>query len=323
MKQKRLMGLALASLLVLSGCSSAVKDNGKYVVASIDGQKILADDLYEKLSSDASGKNALFSYLLDELIKANFPVTSDMKENASELVSNIQANYKNQYGDEAETKLEEQLAKSNYENIDAYEESLIQSLQYSEFMKKYVKDNFDEVFEDYYKQESPRYLSMIKVSMTDVENPTDEEKEKLEEIKSLLKTDKSFADIASEYSDDDTKSAKGNLGIVDSTLNLKDTYGSDVEKEALALKTGDVSDGIKGEGGYYFLYCSSTDKDTMKKELKTIDIDSPLLVYDDYMIYLVFNTYELKYNDEELQKAIKKIVDDALKERTDERKGQS
>ena len=77
MKQKRLLGLALASLLVLSGCSSsAVKEDGKYVVASIDGKNILADDIYEKLSSSTAGKNALFTYLLDQLITANFPVTS-------------------------------------------------------------------------------------------------------------------------------------------------------------------------------------------------------------------------------------------------------
>ena len=78
MKQKRLVGLALASLLVLSGCSSAVKDNGKYVVASIDGQKIYADDIYKNLSTSTEGKKNLFTYVLDQLIRENFPVTSDI-----------------------------------------------------------------------------------------------------------------------------------------------------------------------------------------------------------------------------------------------------
>ena len=236
MKQKRLVGLALASLLVLSGCSSAVKDNGKYVVASIDGQKIYADDIYKNLSTSTEGKKNLFTYVLDQLIRENFPVTSDMKENASNIASNLENNYKNQYGDDADAQLESALTQSGYKDIDAFKDSVVQSLQYSEFLKKYVKANFDEVFDDYYKMEAPRKMSLIKVTMSDPANPTDEEKAKLEEIQSLLKTDKSFEDIASQYSDDTTKSAKGNIGIVDSTAKLKDIYGEEVEKAALTLE---------------------------------------------------------------------------------------
>lgn len=323
MKQKRLVGLALASLLVLSGCSSTVKDNGKDVVASIDGKNILADDIYQTLSTSATGKQSLFTYVLDQLIRENFPVTDDMKENASDIIKNIETSYKNQYGDDADTQLESALASSGYDSLDAYKDSLVQSLQYSEFLKKYVKANFDEVFDDYYKQEAPRFISVIKISMADPENPTEDEKEKLDEVKDLLKTNKSFADIASEYSDDDSKSAKGNIGVIDSTSGLANLYGSDVEKEALSLAEGKTSEAIKGNDGYYFLNCTSTQKEKIKSELKTIDVDSPLLVYDDYMVYLVFNTYELKYSDEDLQKTIKQIVDDSLKAREDQRKENS
>lgn len=319
MKGKKLCGFALASLLVLSGCSSSVKENGKDVIASIDGKTILADDVYESLSSSGSGKSILFDFVLERLVKENFPVTDDMKQNASDIVENIEANYNSQYGDEAEEQLESALASGGYESMDAYKDSLIESLQYSEFLKQYVKDHYDEVFEDYYKVESPRIISLIKVSMSDVENPTTEESENLEEIKKLLKTDKSFADIASSYSDDDSKSAKGNIGVVDSTKGLADNYGDDVEAKALSLKAGQVSESIKGNDGYYFLYCTSTDKAKIKEELKSIDIDSPLLVYDDYMMYLAFNSYELKYNDENIEKQIKDIIDDALKSREEER----
>ena len=322
-KQTRLVGLALASLLVLSGCSSAVKDNGKYVVASIDGQKIYADDIYKNLSTSTEGKKNLFTYVLDQLIRENFPVTSDMKENASNIASNLENNYKNQYGDDADAQLESALTQSGYKDIDAFKDSIVQSLQYSEFLKKYVKANFDEVFDDYYKMEAPRKMSLIKVTMSDPANPTDEEKAKLEEIQSLLKTDKSFEDIASQYSDDTTKSAKGNIGIVDSTAKLKNIYGEEVEKAALTLEQGKITAPIQGTGGYYILKCTTTDKETIKKELKTIDVDSPLLVYDTYLVYLVFNTYDIKYGDDSVKETIQKIVDENLKTRTDLRKEKS
>lgn len=323
MKQKKLMGLALASLLILSGCSATVKDDGKDVIASIDGKNILANDVYESLAKSTAGENALFSYVLDQLVTAHFPVTSDMKDNASDIIKNIKANYSSQYGDNADTQLESALSSSGYKTIDDYEDSLVYSLQYSEFIKKYVKENYDEVFEDYFTTESPRYISLIKVSMSDVDSPTEDEQAKLDEVKSLLKTDKSFADIASEYSDDSTSSAKGNLGIVDSTSALSDTYGSDVEKAALALEEGKTSDAIKGEDGYYFLYCSSASKDTIKKELKSVDVDSPLLVYDSYMVYFVFNTYDIKYGNDDIKKKIETIVTEALKARDEQRGGQS
>lgn len=323
MKQKQLVGLALASLLVLSGCasSSTVKNSdGKYVLSSIDGKDILADDLYKNISSSATGENALFSYVLDELVKANFPVTSDMKDNAAEIVKNIQANYKSQYPDDYETKLESDLASSGVKSIEEYEKSLVFSLQYSEFVKKYVKANFDTVFEDYYKVENPKYMNIIKVAVADMTNVTTDEKAKLEEVTTLLKTDKSFEDIATQYSDHEaTKSKKGSLGIVDSTSGLKDTYGEEVEKASTSLKVGSQSEQIKGEDGYYFLYASSNKKEDIKKELSAVDIDSPLLAYDQYIHFLVFNSYELKYGNEDMQKQIKAFVDDALKERTDSR----
>lgn len=319
MKQKKLIGLALASLLVLSGCSGTVKDDGQYVIASIDGQNILADDVYDELSSSTSGKQALFSYVLDQLVQAYFPVTSDMKENAADIVEQIESSYESSYGDSAEEYLESALASSGYESMDDYEDSLVQSLQYAEFLKQYVKDNFDDVYDDYYEQESPRIISLIKVAMDDPDSPTDEETENLEEVESLLTTDKSFADIASEYSDDDSSSAKGNIGVVDSTSSLGDTYGDDVETAAFALAEGEVSDAIQGDDGYYFLYCTSTDKDTIKAELETIDIDSPLLAYDDYMVYLAFNTYDLTYGDDDIETIITDIVDENLQARTDAR----
>lgn len=320
MKRKQICMFILAGALLLSGCSaSGNKENGKYVLSSVDGKTILADDVYNDLATTTSGKTSLFSFVLDQLIKENFPVNDDMKENAKDIINNIKANYQSQYGDEADKMLEGQLASGGYENIDAYEKDLISILQQAEFIKKYVKDNFDKVFEDYYQQEKPRIISLIKVSVADFENMSNDEKEKVEEVKKLLKTNKAFGDIATSYSDDNSKSAKGNIGIVDSTADLKSRYGEDVETNALSLKQDEVSNAIKGTDGYYFLKCTNTNFDTIKNELKTVDIESPLLSYDDFIIYFAFQSYDLKYENEEAKKAVQEVIDDALKTRNEER----
>ena len=89
MKGKQLCGIALASVLILSGCSSTVQENGKDVLASIDGKNVLADDVYTSLSSSKSGQTALFNYVLEKLVNEKFPINDDMKENASQIVENI------------------------------------------------------------------------------------------------------------------------------------------------------------------------------------------------------------------------------------------
>lgn len=322
MKKGQLLVALIAGTLALTGCSSSSKsENGKDVLASIDGKSILADDIYNSLSSNTQGKTALFSFVLDELIKEKFPVTDDMKDNAKDMVKNIEANYKNQYGEDYKDYLQQQLAYGNYKDLDEYEKDLVSSLQYSEFIKKYVKDNFDKVYDDYYQYASPRKISLIKVDASDVNKLTDEEKDNLEEVKKLLKTDKSFGDIASSYSTDDSKSAKGNIGIVDkkTSTEVLSLRGDDVAKKALELKEGEVSGDIKGSDGIYFLYCETTDKAKIKEELKTVDITSPLLTYDEFMVYLVFQSYELKYDNKQTQTAIEEVINDALKEREAER----
>ena len=188
-------------------------------------------------------------------------------------------------------------------------------------MKHYVKTHYDTVFDDYYKVATPRMISMIKISVSDTSSPTDSEKEKLQEVQDLLKDGKGFGSVAKSYSDDsDTKSTKGSLGIVDTTSNLTNTYGSAVNEAAFSLTEGQTSDVITGTNGYYILKCTSTNKEKIKKKLKNVTIQSPLLTYDDYIIYLAFQTYDIEYKDAKVKKAVKEAIKEGLKTRAAERK---
>ena len=322
MNVKRLTCLTITGMMLLSGCSAGKTVNNKSVVASLDGDNIYADSIYSSISSTSSGRTQLFNYTLDQLLHSKYPATKAMEENADNMVDSIKESYKSQYSEsEYEKQLEKDLKSSGYSSIADYRKKVVYSLQYAEMMKNYVKKHFNAVFDDYYKMATPRYISIIKVSMASVDAPTNTESDKLQEVKDLLKSGKNFGDIAKSYSDDnDTKNAKGSLGIVDTTSSLSDTYGSDVASTALTLTAGQTSEAIKGTNGYYFLYCSSTDKEKIKKELKNVDANSPLITYDNYMVYEAFKTYKITYQDKATKEAIKKVIDENLKNRAEERK---
>lgn len=321
MKARKLATLCLAGVLLLSGCSGKTV-NGKSVVASTSEGNVYADDVYDSLVSTTSGKSAVFQYVLDQLINKQYPVTSDMKDNANDMLDSIKNSYKSQYGESTyEKQFKSDLKSAGYKSQAAYKKKLIYSLQYAELVKHYVKTHYDKVFDDYYKMATPRMISMIKISVSDTSNPTDSEKSKLKEVQDLLSDGKSFGDVAKDYSDDsDSKSAKGSLGIIDTTSNLTNTYGSAVNESAFSLTEGQTSDVLTGNDGYYILKCTSTSKEKIKNKLKNVSIQSPLLTYDDYIIYLAFNTYDIKYHDAKIKKAVQDVVKDSLKSRDAERK---
>ena len=64
---------------------------------------------------------------------------------------------------------------------------------------------------------------------------------------------------------------------------------------------------------------TAEDKKTLKKELKKTDIDSPLLAYDDYLQYVVYNSYKINYKDKDIKKIVQEVVNKALEERKTER----
>lgn len=315
---------------LLTGCqnnSKTVTDDGKDVIASLEkGDKtknILADDVFNDIISTASGKNTYFDAVLQQLIDQKFPVDDDMETDADETISQVKNYYESNYGEDYEEYLNQALTSSGFESMEQYREYMIQAYQRSNFLLDYAEKNFDEVYDDYYSQATPREASIIKISMSDVENPTEEESAKLAEIQALLATSKSFNDIASEYSDDDnTNKNDGKLGIVDTTSYLSSTYGEAVESEVFALAQDQVSSAIKGTDGYYFIKVTNSDKDSIKKKIKKdLSIDTPLIAYDNYMYYLAYQSYNLKYDDKEVEKLVNQIVTEALEERETSRGG--
>ena len=328
MNFKKYSAAFLVSIILLTGCtqgSSALKKkDGKEIVASIKDKDIYADDLYNKIVATNAGKNFFFNAVLNSLVNKHFPVTDAMKTDAKMIVQATQNQYRSQYQENADTQLKSDLANSGLKDIDAYEESIIKSLQSAKFMEKYVNAHYDEIFNDYYKQAKPRTASIIKINMTDEEKPSDKEQAKLNEVVALTKTSKSFNEIARDYSDDEKASEnEGSLGLVDASNQTLSGYGEEVSNAMLSLAEGQISEPIKAKGAYYILKCESTNPETIKSKIKDLGVsfDSPLLQYDKYLIYIVYNSYPVKYKDNTIKDIVSGVVEKALKEREEARNG--
>ena len=327
------LGKCAAALIVtsflLTGCgnSNAVKEDGKYVVASLSKDKnkknIFADDILKDITNTNAGKSAYFEAILQKLMDDKFPIDKDMRIDANQTINQIQAYYKQQFGDKADEQLSAVLASSGYTSLDAYREDMVKAYQKSNFLLDYVENNFDKLFEDYYNYANPRSASIIKVAVSDMENPTENETAKLNEVNSLLAAGKAFGDVAKDYSDDiTTKMNAGGLGVIDSTSGIGNSFGKDVETSMLALNPGEHSEAIKGTGGYYFVSVTGNDKNEIKKSLKnSLSIDSPLISYDMYLPYIAYQSYKVKYNDKDVKKVVDGIVKQALEERETSRGG--
>ena len=66
-------------------------------------------------------------------------------------------------------------------------------------------------------------------------------------------------------------------------------------------------------------------RNAVEKEVKEIkkdlSIDTPLIAYDKYMSYIVYQSYNVKYDDKNTEKIINNVIDEALKARETSRGG--
>ena len=313
--KKNKIALLIASMMLVSGCSSSNKTvDGKSAVSSVNDSYVFADDLYDEIIQSSNGAQALYQIILQNIFEKECPVTKDMETEAKVTINTIKTNYSGQ-----EDTLKSQLVKMGYNNLSEYKKAYIDYLQYTAFMNKYIDEHFDDIFEDYYTTCSPRKVSHILIKMSDPNNPTDEEKAKLEEVQKLLKEGKSFEDTAKDYSDDTTASNGGSLGLCDKNTSFVDEF----KNAMLSMKEGEVSEPVKSDYGYHIIKIDSTNKDEIKEELSAEDSTlkdwSSDTFYDSYLEYVVFSSYDVQYEDDTVKNLVTDYVNNALEKRKAER----
>lgn len=318
MKFNKIASLTLASLLLLTGCSSTSGKtvDGKSVLASVQDTNIFADDIYNTIVTSTSGAQTLYQVILQEIFEKKNPVTDDMKTEADVMIKSVKQAYAGQ-----EETLNTQLKGMGYSSLTDYKDAYMDYLQYTAFMNDYINEHFEDILNDYYTTSKPRMVSHILVKMADPENPTEEEQAKLTNAQNQLAEGKAFSDVAKELSDDGSASEGGNLGLCDTSTQFVTSF----KEKMLELNEGEVSEPVKSEYGYHIIKVDSTNLETLRPELEKEDSVlknwSSETFYDQYFEYVVYNSYNVQYDDETIKKAVTDYVNNALEQRESARKG--
>ena len=242
--------------------------NGQDIAYSFNGEDVTADELYDDLFNDSSngakaGLIAAYTQYQRAVLEKAYETTQEMKDEASYNAYYVLQNYK-------EDQISSDLSKYGYKNgskdlTDYY----IASLKYSQLLKDFYKNNYDEYLKPVIEETNPRIIYHILVKTGDIKNPTDEEKAKLDLVLEELKS-KPFTTVANEQSDDTGSAAQyGYLGICDTSYDptSEDQSTSKYVKEfydaAMALKDDEVSDVIETQYGYHIIWCTSTQVDDL------------------------------------------------------------
>jgi len=230
--------------------------NGEDVVYSIADEDVTTSEFYEELYKNY-GTSAVTSLIQRSVADQAVETTSSMKETAASQAASILSNYVSTYGDEAELRLAKDLAATGYSDLEEY---LITAQKLNQVTADYAKANFDDL--------KIREVSYILIKFDDSTNPTDTptetEQAKMDAVDAALAEGKTFAEVAAEYSEDDSTASNGGvLGIIDKNTSSIDTSFLEA---ALALSEGEVSTWVRSSSfGYFLIEATAATPETLEK----------------------------------------------------------
>jgi len=265
-------GVVLAIIVVIAIASFTKKD----YVASINGEKITKDELYEILLTKY-GANELEKIISDKVIEME--INKQKIEVTQDELDDEMKNYYNYYGGEESFK--SLLAGSGTELAD-FEKDVklyLGSLKLMEKDMEITEEDMKSYFEE--NKESFNQAEQVEASHILVDN-----EETAREIISKLKAGEDFAELAKEYSTDDTAKDGGYLGYF-GTGKMVEPF----EKAAFALKVGTYTEEpVKTEFGYHIIKVTDHKEakeavyEDVKDEIKKILVQKE--AYNNYSSWL-------------------------------------
>ncbi len=259
--------IGIAAVIINQGAGqvSSKQIDGKYVVSSIDGHNLTADELYAQAQEQYEGP--LASLIFEkEVLERTFEYTEDEKVQARLEGDQTIAYYKSMLGEDvAEEIISNQLQAMGYDADDTISDYYLNAAASERLINNYFEENIEE---DLFADEQPVLVSHILVRPQQ-EGETDEEETdeideatqaKMDEIDKALE-EKEFGEVALEMSAD-PGSAKnnGSLGIVYKSISFHPEFLD----ATYDLEVGEVSDWIKSPSGWHKIVITSDDREEIK-----------------------------------------------------------
>lgn len=275
--------IILCAVLVLAaGCNTGKSD----VVATVNGEKISKDDLYNQMVKE-NGKESLESLITLKVVELEAK-----KNNIAPTEEDIQKElekYYEYYG--GQENFTQTLATSGY-TLDDVKKDVIMSIR----IKKLIEPRLSITEEDkkaFFEENKAEFAQEKQVKARHILVETEE---KAKEIKEKLTKGEDFSQLAKENSTDTASKDKGgDLGYFGSGQMVKE-----FEDAAFALNVGETSAPVKSEYGYHIIIvdekkeAQEANYEQSKDEITDILFDQKAQSEYDPWLQELFKQYEIE-----------------------------
>lgn len=230
--------------------------DGKSVVASISEQNIFADEYYEQMFENVG--DAYLVSLFEKTVLSNIETTEEIKEEAKASATNTYDYYASQ-GQQALDQLDEILRQLGYEGSHQLQNYYEDQAKRIVLLRTYLMDHTNEA-QAYVDANKGGLYSHILVSSSTPSTPTDEEKQKQQDVEDAIASGKDLSEIAKEFSGDTGSAANGGyIGYID--IN-NTTYVPEFVQGATSLTTeGETTDWVQSSYGFHKIWLKSKNID--------------------------------------------------------------
>ncbi len=252
--------LLIINIVIVTLGHKVELQNGKEVIATLDGKKFTAEELFDELKTKYgtdSLVNMIDEYIVSKEIKNEDKV--EAKKTAKEQIESIKSQYES-----AGYKWEDVLKQYGYTNEDALVNEMTLSVSKETVAKKYLESKIteDELNKYYEENVFGKYTAKHILITSSSEDAEEAAKAKAQEVINKLNEGANWKDLVNEYSED--TASKENEGLIENF-----TKGDVVDEfwnATVALKDNEYTkEPVKSTYGYHvILRVSATDKKALK-----------------------------------------------------------
>ncbi|URT71684.1 peptidylprolyl isomerase [Cytobacillus firmus] len=288
MKNKKVFYWILGSAVTIGAAAAiffTIKEDD--AAATVNGEEISRDELHERLV-DQYGQELLDSLITEKVIdqeakKENVKVTQ-------EEINEEKAVYAESYG--GEDALKQTLESSGLTMAD-FEEDIESYLATKKLLEPRIEIS-EEDMKAYFDENKDSFAQEEQVSASHI---LVEDEKTANEVIEKLKDGGDFAELAAEYSTDESnKDAGGDLGFFG-----KGDMVEEFEKVAFALEPGKISEPVKTEYGYHVIRVAEKQEakeavyEDVKEEVKNTLFETEMQTEYTAWLEEKFEEYEIKH----------------------------